>query len=57
MLDIDRIDRILIHHIAQDIINGTLLLSSDNFELQQLLEHMYDDMSAYEERVVICGMA
>jgi len=57
MLDIDRIDRILIHHIALDVINGTLLLSSDNFELQQLLEHMYDDMSAYEERGVICGRA
>ena len=57
MLDIDRIDRILIEHIALDVINGTLLLSSDNFELQQLLEHMYDDMSAYEERGVICGRA
>ncbi len=57
MLDIDRIDKILIGHIALDVINGTLLLGSDNFELQQLLEHMYDDMTAYEERGVTIGRA
>ena len=57
MLDIDRIDRILIQHIAHDIINGTLLLSSDNFELQQLLECLYDDMSAYEAYGVTIGRA
>ena len=57
MLDINRIDRILIRHIAIDVINGTLLLGTDNFELKQLLEHMYDELSVYEEHGVICGRA
>ena len=54
---IGHIDNLLMEHICGDIINGTLLVQEDDATLQMLLEEMYDDMSYYEGRGVICGKA
>ena len=55
--DIDKIDHILMRHIALDIINGTLLTETNNDELHMILECMYDDMSSYEKLGVTLGKA
>ncbi len=54
---VDKIDYILMRHIALDIINGTLLTGTSDNELEMILECMYDDMSSYESLGVTLGKA
>ena len=52
---IDLIDHMLLHTIAMDIVNGTLLTQEDDETLEMVLLNIYDDMSAYASLGVIVG--
>ncbi len=54
---VNHIDSMLMEHICNDIVNGTLLTQEDDETLQLLLEEMYDDMSSYEKLGVTLGKA
>jgi RIO-like serine/threonine protein kinase len=45
----------LLHTIAMDIVNGTLLTQEDDETLEMVLLNIYDDMSAFMSLGVIIG--
>ena len=59
MIDIERlheIDRILMRAIARDVLNGSLL-EADDQTLELVLQGIWEDPEAFEERGVVIGQA
>ena len=54
---VNHIDSMLMEHICNDIVNGTLLTQEDDETLELVLTNMYDEMSSYEQLGVIIGKA
>jgi len=54
---IDLIDHMLLHTIAMDIVNGTLLTQEDDETLEMVLLNIYDDMTSYTKLGVVVGKA
>jgi hypothetical protein len=54
---IDMIDQILMNHICNDVMNGTLLTETDDETLELLLMGIWEDKETFKERGVIIGEA
>ena len=51
------IDMILMNHICNDVMNGTLLTEVDNETLELVLTGIWEDKESFKERGVIIGEA
>ena len=54
---IEMIDMILMNHICNDVMNGTLLTEVDNETLELVLTGIREDKESFKERGVIIGEA
>ena len=54
---IEMIDMILMNHICNDVMNGTLLTAVDNETLELVLTGIWEDKESFKERGVIIGEA
>ena len=54
---IEMIDMILMNHICNDVMNGTLLTEVDNETLELVLTGIWEDKESFKERGVIIGEA